>query len=82
VPALADWCTVRLAADDGVMRLAAAVHRDPSKASRVSRLRASHVSKAPYGSAPVRSPRLYSDARGRLCETITDALLGLCGSQW
>ncbi len=31
VPAIADWCAIRLAADDGVPREIAYVHRDPAK---------------------------------------------------
>ena len=39
VPRFADWCTISLREDDGVMRRIIGVHRDPAKAPVMERYR-------------------------------------------
>src|SRR5262249_53082289 len=69
VPALADWCTIALLADDGSLEQVTVMHRDPAKAAlarqtvqeHASRPQAQGPSAVPSSAAPPRQSALYAD---------------------
>jgi K+-sensing histidine kinase KdpD len=52
VPALADWCAVHVAAEDGALRFVAGAHRDPSRDLVVRALGEYGPRALPFASAP------------------------------
>jgi PAS domain S-box-containing protein len=71
VPHLADWCTVHLMGDDGVLRLVAVSHADPAKLEW-----AKSVPQRPYDAdAPRGLPNVMRTGQAELYPEISDAML-------
>jgi two-component system cell cycle sensor histidine kinase/response regulator CckA len=71
VPALADWCAVHVAAEDGALRFVAGSHRDPSRELVVRALADYGPRTLPFASAP--TGRVVDVAEALLRDSASDA---------
>jgi len=72
VPALADWCAVHVAAEDGALRFVAGAHRDPSRDLVVRALGEYGPRALPFASAPT-APQVVEVTEALLRDSASDA---------
>ncbi len=72
VPALADWCTIHVAAEDGALRFVAGAHRDPSRDLVVRALAEYGPHALPFASAPT-APQVVEVTEELLRDSASDA---------
>jgi two-component system cell cycle sensor histidine kinase/response regulator CckA len=72
VPALADWCAIHVAAEDGVFRFVAGAHRDPTRELVVRALAEYGPRTLPFASAPT-APQVVEMTEALLRESAPDA---------
>ncbi len=72
VPALADWCAVHVAAEDGALRFVAGAHRDPSRELVVRALADYGPRTLPFASAPT-GPWVVEVTEALLRDSAVDA---------
>jgi two-component system cell cycle sensor histidine kinase/response regulator CckA len=72
VPALADWCSIHVAAEDGTLRFVAGAHRDPSRDLVVRALGEYGPRALPFASAPT-APQVVEVTEALLRDSASDA---------
>jgi PAS domain S-box-containing protein len=72
VPTLADWCTIHLAGEDGVLRYVAGAHREASRDLVVRALAEYGPRALPFGPAPT-APELVEVSEALLLRSASDA---------
>jgi two-component system cell cycle sensor histidine kinase/response regulator CckA len=72
VPALADWCAIHVAAEDGALRFVAGAHRDPSRDLVVRALGEYGPRALPFASAPT-APQVVEVTEALLRDSASDA---------
>jgi PAS domain S-box-containing protein len=71
VPALADWCAIHVAAEDGALRFVAGAHRDPSRDLVVRALGEYGPRALPFASAPT-APQVVEVTEALLRDSASD----------
>jgi two-component system, cell cycle sensor histidine kinase and response regulator CckA len=72
VPALADWCAIHVAAEDGALRFVAGAHRDPSRELVVRALGEYDPRALPFATAPT-APEVVEVTEALLRDSASDA---------
>lgn len=72
VPALADWCAIHVAAEDGALRFVAGAHRDPSRDLVVRALGEYGPRALPFAPAPL-APQVVEVTEALLRDSASDA---------